>query len=135
MVTSKKWKNRVRNDGLNDTLETDKALWDYIKPLLRDYEDESDGSLIIDDTIYVWYIKHTRHKNPINFMVNIIAGLIRYTYFEKKPSINFTENERALLLNAIDENSQNNGFKELLVVWCLSNSALKIGLFSRQIYL
>ena len=38
------------------------------------------------------------------------------TYFEKKPSINFAENDRVLLLNAIDESSQNSDFKGLLVV-------------------
>jgi len=61
-------------------------------------------------------IEHTRHRSPINFMVNMVAGLIRYTYFEKKPSINFAENDRVLLLNAIDESSQNSDFKGLLVV-------------------
>ena len=43
-------------------------------------------------------IEHTRHRSPINFMVNMVAGLIRYTYFEKKPSINFTQQDRNLLL-------------------------------------
>lgn len=33
-------------------------------------------------------IEHSRHRSPINFMVNIIAGLISYTWKEKKPSIN-----------------------------------------------
>jgi hypothetical protein len=61
-------------------------------------------------------IEHTRHRSPINFMVNMVSGLIRYTYFEKKPSINFAENDRVLLLNAIDESSQNANFKGLLVV-------------------
>ncbi len=56
-------------------------------------------------------IEHTRHRSPINFIVNMVAGLIRYTYFEKKPSINFAENDRILLLNAIDESSQNSDFK------------------------
>jgi hypothetical protein len=55
-------------------------------------------------------------RSPINFIVNMVAGLIRYTYFEKKPSINFAENDRLLLLNAIDESSQNSDFKGLLVV-------------------
>lgn len=32
-------------------------------------------------------IEHSRHRSPINFLVNLIAGLISYTYQEKKPSI------------------------------------------------
>lgn len=34
-------------------------------------------------------VEHSRHRSPTNFLVNIIAGLISYTYQPKKPSINF----------------------------------------------
>ena len=33
-------------------------------------------------------IEHTRHRSVANFMVNLIAGLIAYTYQDKKPSLN-----------------------------------------------
>jgi len=33
------------------------------------------------------YIEHSRHRSPINFLVNLIAGLIAYSFREKKPSI------------------------------------------------
>ena len=33
-------------------------------------------------------IEHTRHRSPVNFLVNVIAGLIAYTHKEKKPSLN-----------------------------------------------
>ncbi len=32
-------------------------------------------------------IEHSRHRSPVNFMVNLIAGLISYTWQKKKPSI------------------------------------------------
>jgi hypothetical protein len=32
-------------------------------------------------------IEHTRHRSPINFLANLLAGLIAYTYREKKPSL------------------------------------------------
>jgi hypothetical protein len=51
-------------------------------------------------------IEHTRHRNPINFMVNMVAGLIRYTYFQKKPSIHFTQKDRDLLHLAIAYSSK-----------------------------
>ena len=35
-------------------------------------------------------IQHTRHRSVCNFMVNVIAGLIAYTYQDKKPSLNLT---------------------------------------------
>lgn len=32
-------------------------------------------------------IQHTRHRSVINWMVNITSGLIAYSFFPKKPSI------------------------------------------------
>ena len=36
-------------------------------------------------------IEHSRHRKPVNFAVNLIAGLIAYTFQEKKPSINWPD--------------------------------------------
>jgi hypothetical protein len=33
-------------------------------------------------------IQHTRHRKPANFAVNLIAGLIAYTFQPRKPSLN-----------------------------------------------
>lgn len=33
-------------------------------------------------------IEHTRHRSPFNFFVNLLAGLVAYTFREKKPSLN-----------------------------------------------
>jgi len=35
-------------------------------------------------------VEHSRHRSPINFFVNILAGLVSYTYQAKKPSIRWT---------------------------------------------
>lgn len=35
-------------------------------------------------------IEHTRHRSLANFLVNLIAGLIAYTYQERKPSLNLS---------------------------------------------
>lgn len=32
-------------------------------------------------------IEHTRHRSPLNFLVNLVAGLVAYGYQEKKPSL------------------------------------------------
>ena len=42
-------------------------------------------------------ISHSRHRSVVNFMVNIIAGLIAYTHQEKKPSLNLFDEESSLL--------------------------------------
>jgi len=39
-------------------------------------------------------IEHTRHRSPVNFMVNLLAALTSYTHQPKKPSINLTDNQR-----------------------------------------
>lgn len=33
-------------------------------------------------------IEHTRHRSPANFFVNLISGLIAYSFIPKKPSLN-----------------------------------------------
>lgn len=42
-------------------------------------------------------LEHTRHRSPVNAMVNWISSLIAYSYQEKKPSINFAINQRCLI--------------------------------------
>jgi hypothetical protein len=32
-------------------------------------------------------IEHSRHRSPLNFLVNVLAGLIAYCWQPKKPSI------------------------------------------------
>lgn len=39
-------------------------------------------------------IEHSRHRSPVNFMVNVIAGLISYTWQDKKPAITISEKLR-----------------------------------------
>lgn len=42
---------------------------------------------ITDQLKNISQIEHTRHRNPANFAVNLLAGLIAYTLQPKKPSI------------------------------------------------
>jgi Transposase DDE domain len=35
-------------------------------------------------------IEHSRHSSPFNFFVNLMAGLVAYTFREKKPSLNLS---------------------------------------------
>jgi hypothetical protein len=52
---------------------------------------------IIDQFKNISQIEHSRHRSPINFVVNVFAGLIAYTYQPKKPSLNLGESELKLL--------------------------------------
>ena len=37
-------------------------------------------------------IEHSRHRNPINFLINLLGGLIAYSRQTKKPSLNLCKN-------------------------------------------
>jgi len=42
-------------------------------------------------------IVHSRHRSVKNFMVNLVAGLIAYTFQAKKPSLKLAKNEVEVL--------------------------------------
>lgn len=46
-------------------------------------------------------IEHTRHRSVTNFLVNLLAALIAYTYQEKKPSLGLRHDQLAALGPAI----------------------------------
>lgn len=52
---------------------------------------------IIDQLKNVSQIEHSRHRSAVGFMVNLMAGLIAYTYQPKKPSLNIEREVGALL--------------------------------------
>lgn len=43
---------------------------------------------VIDQLKNISQIEHSRHRSPVNFMVNLLAGLIAYSHQPKKPSLN-----------------------------------------------
>jgi hypothetical protein len=64
----------TKNLLLNDEVETDKELWNHVKPILREYENEKDGCLLIDDSLLAkpytkesdmvcWHYDHTIGKS------------------------------------------------------------------------
>ena len=52
---------------------------------------------INDQLKNICQIEHTRHRSTTNFLVNVIAALIAYTYREKLPSLNIRVKELARL--------------------------------------
>jgi hypothetical protein len=36
-------------------------------------------------------IEHSRHRSPINFLVNLVSGLIAYTHQPKKPALDLSQ--------------------------------------------
>jgi hypothetical protein len=42
-------------------------------------------------------IEHSRHRSPINFVTNVLAGLLAYIWQPKKPAINWSSHETKAL--------------------------------------
>ncbi len=49
----------------------------------------------------VCQIEHSRHRSPLNFLVNLVAGLVAYTYLPNKPSIDIYPKDLPALPPAI----------------------------------
>lgn len=52
---------------------------------------------VIDQLKNISQIEHSRHRSVTNFIVNVLAGLIAYSWREKKPSLNIEIKQLALL--------------------------------------
>ena len=49
----------------------------------------------------IFQIEHSRHRSPLNFLVNTLAALVAYTYQEKKPALDLEFKGLAALPQAI----------------------------------
>jgi Transposase DDE domain len=61
----------------------------FDKLLLRK---RSISETINDQLKNISQIEHSRHRSVFNFFVNLMAGLVAYTFREKKPSLNLRLN-------------------------------------------
>jgi len=70
----------TKNLLLDDSLDDDTKLWKTIKPFLRDYENEEDGCIIVDDSllhkpyskvneVVSWHFDHVSGKNVKGIMM------------------------------------------------------------------
>ena len=53
---------------------------------------------VIDELKNICQIEHTRHRSPEGFIVNLISGLIAYSYLPKKPSLNLEVIDQSMAL-------------------------------------
>lgn len=52
---------------------------------------------VIDQLKNISQVDHSRHRSVFNFAVNLVAGLIAYSFRPKKPSLNLSDSELATL--------------------------------------
>ena len=43
---------------------------------------------VIGELKKICHIEHTRHRSQEGFIINLLSGLIAYSYLPKKPSLN-----------------------------------------------
>ena len=53
---------------------------------------------VVDQLKNISQIEHSRHRSVANCFVNLLGGLIAYTWREKKPSLNIRIKERLQLV-------------------------------------
>lgn len=53
---------------------------------------------VIDELKNICQIEHTRHRSQEGFIVNLISGLIAYSYFPKKPTLNLEVIDQSMAL-------------------------------------
>jgi hypothetical protein len=46
-----------------------------------------------DELKNICEIEHSRHRSPVNFLINLFAGLAAYSFFEKNPAIKFDRSQ------------------------------------------
>lgn len=90
---SKKLKAELAEKGINfiTTLKSNmkpQVLEAFDKALLRK---RSIIETINDQLKNISQIEHSRHRSLTNCMVNVVAGLLAYSYQDKKPSLNLQE--------------------------------------------
>lgn len=51
-----------------------------------------------DELKNICQIQHTRHRSSLNWAVNLISGIIAYTFLPKKPSLNLGVQENIAIL-------------------------------------
>ncbi|WP_353542433.1 transposase, partial [Deinococcus xinjiangensis] len=42
---------------------------------------------VIDQLKNISQVEHSRHRSPVNFLINLVCGLIAYSRQPKKPSL------------------------------------------------
>ena len=91
------WKllERLLNQGVQLVTSIKKNMKNRLMPVVDKIllRKRSISETVNDQLKNISQIEHTRHRSVPNFLVNLIAGLIAYTYQAKKPSLKLTEKE------------------------------------------
>lgn len=81
---------RLYEEGIQLITKLKKGMKNKLMPVLDKLLLRKRGIVesVNDQLKNISQIEHTRHRSVFNFFVNLLAGLIAYTWQEKKPSLN-----------------------------------------------
>ena len=54
---------------------------------------------VFDELKNICQIEHTRHRSQEEFIINLLSGLIAYSYLPKKPSLNLEIIDQSMALS------------------------------------
>ncbi|MDD2816885.1 MAG: transposase [Thiotrichaceae bacterium] len=60
---------------------------------------------INDQLKNIFDLEHSRHRSLSNYMINIVAGLVAYSYQDNKPSLNIAKKDLIPLFQSLIPNS------------------------------
>ena len=81
---------KLKTNMKNRLMDMTDKLWQRQRAIIE---------TIIDQLKNISQIEHTRHRSPLNFMVNVVCGLIAYAHQPKKPSLHLVgDTEFAILI-------------------------------------
>jgi len=96
---SKKLFNLLFKKGLQLITSLKKKMHNHLLPLIDKIilRKRAIIETINDQLKNISQIEHSRHRSVFNFMTNLVAGLIAYTYQDKKPALNINSKTLGLL--------------------------------------
>ncbi len=77
---------KIRKNMKNSLMHTYDKVMLKKRAIIETVNDELKNNL--PDGSQVCQIEHTRHRSFDNFLSNLLSGLIAYSFFPKKPSLN-----------------------------------------------
>lgn len=91
---SKKLRESLLKKGVEMITKVRKNMKAQFLEPIRKYWLDKRGIIetIFDQLKSIFHIQHTRHRSPSNFLANVLAALIAYTFKPKKPSVSFAKN-------------------------------------------
>lgn len=96
---SKKLFEDLMEHGVQLITKIKKRMKNILMPLIDKILLRKRGIIetIFDQLKNISQIEHSRHRSPINFLVNLFAGLIAYSLQPKKPALNLSKSNLKLL--------------------------------------